>query len=94
MSKQEILELAKKYNCVVEFGEMYYKYYKPKNGGCKLTTYSKVPIEELMMNNQGKNIYICTVKDDNVLWGDKTDNYWNYANHFNPPYIWLRAVVY
>ena len=93
MSKQEILELAKKYNCVVEFGENYFKPYK-REENIKFTTFSKAPIEEFMMNNQGKNIYICTVKDDNVLWGDKTDNYWNYANHFNPPYIWLRAVVY
>jgi len=94
MSKEDVLELAKKYNCDVEFGMFYHKYYKPKQGGSKATKYTQVPIEELMMNNEGRSIYIYTFRDDNVLWGDKQLMSHKLEEHYDPPYVWLRAVVY
>jgi hypothetical protein len=75
MSKEEVLELAKKYSCDVEFGTEYYKYRKVNEGGTLFSTYTKVPIEELLANNPNRCVYIHTLKNENVLWGEKKSIY-------------------
>lgn len=92
MNKQEFIELAKKYNCKAEFGDQYYCFHKVKDGGTKFTNIIRVSVEDFLRGNQNKTIYVYTLKDDNILWGDNINDGLN--NHHGPPYRWLRAVAY